>query len=104
MSSAFDCRLGVSMAVINTGKGKTLFENIESNMVVERRTVEDAERADDALVKDSIYPEQRDAIYECLNRRGLEAVIKKYYTVNTAYFIRKAIRKAKKIFGGVLNR
>ena len=105
MSSAFDCRLGVSMAVINTGKGKTLFENIESNMVVERRTVEDAERANDALVKDSIYPEQRDAIYECLNRRGLEAVIKKYYTVNTAYFIRKAIRKAKKIFGGrVLNR
>lgn len=80
ISKAFDTYMGVSMALLNTEKGVALFEAVRDELFVESRSLEDAVQANDALVKGSVYPKQRDAIYRLFRKEGFQAQFKKYYT------------------------
>ena len=100
ISTAFDAKLGVSMAIINSAKGRVLFDNIRSDMIVEEHTIEEAISANDALIKRSEYSRYRDKIYHQLDKYGLEKVIKKYYTENWKTSLRKAAGSAKRILLG----
>lgn len=82
ISNLFDVKLGVSMALINSEKGSVMFKRIASQMIVEERTIEEAIRGNAALVVGSVYPKNRDEIYDCFNRYGFDRVVKKYYTEN----------------------
>lgn len=80
ISKAFDTYMGVSMALLNTEKGIALFEAVRDELNIEARSIEDAVQANDALVKGSVYPKQRDAIYRLFQAEGFQAQFKKYYT------------------------
>lgn len=80
ISELFDPYMGVSMALLNTYRGITLFDAVRDELLVETRTVDEAVRANDALVKGSIYPKQRDAIYRYWRIHGFQKQFKKFYT------------------------
>lgn len=95
MSTVFDSYMGVSMALLNTEKGVFLFEAIQDRMITEKRNIEDAIMANDALVKGSAYPKQRDAIYRCWQTKGFQEQFEKFYTDNLWKTFRLKISIAK---------
>lgn len=100
ISNAFDVKLGVSMLLINSEKGKQIFEKIKDRLRLEERMVEDAIRANDALVKGSKYPQDRDAIYRCFVTYGFSKTIRKFYSKLSKRQIVYRLYKIKKhIFG-----
>ncbi len=80
ISTAFNTTLGVSMLLVNTEKGQQLFDKIKNQMQVEQRTVQEAIQANDALIKTSVYPQYRDAIYETFIKKGFTKTMRKYYS------------------------
>lgn len=79
ISTVFDSRLGVSMVLLNTKKGECFFEKIKESMLFEERTLQDAINGNDALIKITPMVPWRDEIYEVLNKRGYDAVVRRFY-------------------------
>ncbi len=79
ISVGFDSKQGVSMALLNTDKGIQLFNEIKSQMIIEKRSLEDAVKANNALLEKCPYPKHRDDIYHNFIKHGFEFVEKKYY-------------------------
>lgn len=92
-SSKFNSYLGVSMVIINTQKAINYFEKIKEDMIVEERTLEDAISSNDALVKGTSFPKNRNVIYKCFFKKGFNAMYKKYYKNTFFKKIKAVIRK-----------
>lgn len=80
ISNTFDTYKGVSMLLVNTDKGRKLFEKIQDGLIIERRSVEEAIRANDALVKTSFYHHDRNNIYKYFCSKGFSKTIRKFYS------------------------
>ncbi len=93
-SSVFDETLGVSMVLVNTERARRIFEELIPDMLVEERTIADAIQSNDALVKGSVLPRKRDAIYACFAKKGFKVMFRKYYQLN---FIKRCKAEIKKL-------
>ena len=101
ISTSFDTYKGVSMLLINTKKAEQIFEQIKEELFIERRSVEEAVLANDALVKGSVYPPDRDDIYRCFEKSGFSKMIRKFYSAfskrrilsNLYHFKKKILKK-----------
>ena len=69
---------GVSMIMINTEKGETMFRKIKDRFYYEEKTLEDAKIDNHNLYSNDIRPEIRDRIYEELQNTKPEVFMKKY--------------------------
>lgn len=81
-SKTFDTTLGVSMLIINNEKALRVFEEIKDGMILEERTIENAIECNDALVRGSVLPKYRDALYSCFSKNGFDVMFKRYYQLN----------------------
>lgn len=103
ISKKFDSHLGVSMVITNTEKGMKSFSSIQKELICEIHTVEEAVLANPALVKGTPKPKNRNAIYRYYQKKGFEKMIKRYYSDNIYYFVRKKMSMFKhqiKVFLG----
>jgi len=82
ISEAFNTKLGVSMALINTKKGQKLFDSIRSELFTEVRSIDEAMKSNDALYKGSCLPWQRNKIYKFYNSHGFTATINHFYSAS----------------------
>lgn len=92
MTNEFDTRNGVSMVLLNTDFAGIIFEKISDRFQIVDMTLDQAVRANDALVHTCKYPKERDAIYTCYARQGFDTMFPKYY-VDTP--VQKIKRKSK---------
>lgn len=95
----FDDEKGVSLLLINTGKGKVAFEEIAKNLEYRTATVADAVAEQPRLrgiaVKPSSY---RDAFWQKLRENGMDdiAVEEGFFTPTTGYRLKKKLEAVKK--------
>lgn len=69
---------GTSAILINTPKGKNLFNNIKENLEYTKEKMEDIKRYNSALIKSVPYNQRRDEFFADINKKEFEEVIKKY--------------------------
>ena len=99
MTNEFDTRNGVSMVLLNTDFAGNIFEKISDRFQIVDMTLDQAVRANDALVHTCKYPKERDAIYTCYARQGFDTMFQKYY-VDTP--VQKIKRKSKVLLGKII--
>lgn len=80
ISQTFNTALGVSMVILNTEQGRYLFENIKRELTCESHSIDEAIRANEALICGSKETKRRDAIYRYYIKHGFAKMYKKYYT------------------------
>lgn len=95
ISRAFDAHLGVSMAILNTRKGIQLFGAVQSEMIQEVHSVDEAIRANDALEKGCTPSKQRDMIYRYFTKKGFSKTSDRFYTLNHRKALRVGLSKIK---------
>lgn len=74
-----DTSNGVSVALINTEKGNTLFNNIKNKIFFEKRTIEEAIAGNDQLRHPSIKNENYEKFKELYKKYGFENAIKECF-------------------------
>lgn len=72
----FEDTKGVSIAIINSGKGKRLFEEIKPEIVFKKTTVENS--LQEPLVKPYKQPRNRDKFWKDYKSKSLNKIINKY--------------------------
>lgn len=101
-STAFKSNLGVSMAICNTEKGKTLLTDVKDKLILEEHTLEEVVLANDALIKGSTLPKRREQIYKCFIKKGFEKTYNKYYAETvyrkTRMRLSAFLQKVKQVF------
>ena len=99
MTDEFDVKNGVSMLLLSTDLARSIFEKVADQYQVVDMTLDQAIRANDALVHTCTYPKNRDRIYHYFYKHGFDMMYKRYY-IDTP--IKKVKRKLKKIIKEVL--
>lgn len=69
---------GISAVLINSEKGKILFENIKNDLIISKESIEDIKKYNPSFIKSSYYNEKRDAFFEDLNSKDFEEILRKY--------------------------
>ena len=95
ISKAFNCKLGVSMAILNTEQGKKLFQKIQGELISEAHSIEDAIRANEALIRGSKETKRRDAIYRYYINYGFKKMYIKFYSHDWSRALRIQLSKIK---------
>ena len=100
MTSDFDTFNGVSMVLINSMKAQKIFGEIENCFIVKNMSIQDAIRANDALIHTCKYPRKRDKIYKDWHKNGFLEMYKKRYTEKLSSKIIFNLKKYIKILIG----
>ncbi|HEX9058869.1 MAG TPA: Coenzyme F420 hydrogenase/dehydrogenase, beta subunit C-terminal domain, partial [Clostridia bacterium] len=91
----FDDNRGTSFVIVNTPKGREMFEKISGELVYEKALINDSEQP--MLNHPSIMPEDRHLFFDDYINKGLKFCFKKYadYTLSfeIIYRIKKAVKK-----------
>ncbi len=95
-SNAFDAFKGVSMVIVNTEAASHIFDEMKDNMIIEKRSVDDAISSNDALIVGSALPKHRDNIYKTFSKKGFAPMFKRYYEKN---YFQQAKNLVKKFIG-----
>lgn len=99
LTSSFNLYNGVSLVLINTEKAKIIYNTIISRISSIDMTIDQAILSNDALIRSTPYPSDRDQIYEYFINNGFMKMYEKYYKIN--YFktiINNIKRKLKNIY------
>lgn len=98
LTTGFNSYLGVSMVLINTEKGKEIYRALSDRLVTTEMSLDQAIKANDALVHTCHYPSERDDIYRYYQKYGFSKMYKKYYSINyykvAKAFISKMIHRS----------
>ena len=93
---------GVSLVLINTEKGRKLFEAVKDNMNIISVKLEDCLQPN--LQHPSIIHPKRMDFERDYARKGFEYVMKKYGDMGWRYRVRRILGKVKRIMKGVLRK
>ena len=88
---------GTSLVMINSEKGKELFEEIKVNLFFEEKTLEEALEKNPSIVKAVVKNVHRDEFMKQINNERIDKLIKKYCKNNI-------VRKIKIQIKSILNR
>ena len=92
---------GTSMLLVNTKKGKTLFDNISEKIKFQSVDCSDAVKYNSSALKSVDKPKSRNKVIKQINSKNFEKIIKKYTSPS---FIRKCIIKARIIIKQIINK
>jgi len=76
VDSNLDDNKGTSVIMINTTKGKELFDEVESNICISETTIENVIPGNACLLESIEMPKYRDTFYKMLETKSFSAVIK----------------------------
>ena len=85
---------GVSAIIINTEKGKLIFESISDDLEYKECKLEEIEDGNPSLKSSGKYPKKRREFFENIDNLSIKRLEKKYASVS---LIKKIIRKIKRI-------
>lgn len=88
----FDDDKGVSMVILNTKKGKKIFDNVKADLICEIRNKKETE-ADQNLYKPSKISLQRGEFWNDFSKYGFEYIAKKYTGYGTKIKIKRLFKK-----------
>lgn len=97
---------GTSLVVINSDKGKELFELIKNNLKCVKTDLEEAIKYNPSMIKSVDIPKKRDKFFQELssgkiNENNIIKYMNKYTKVS---FVRKVLRKSKTILKNLLRK
>lgn len=69
---------GTSAVLVNSPKGKELFENIKKYIDYTKEHIEDIKKYNPSFIKSSTYNEKREEFFEDINKESFENIVKKY--------------------------
>jgi coenzyme F420-reducing hydrogenase beta subunit len=92
-----DDDMGVSLVLVNTSKGKTIFDNIKENLEVWESNTQNCLQPN--LVRPTKRPEKRDIFWQEYYNNGFEHIAKKYAGYNLKSIIKKNMKTFLKITG-----
>ena len=93
---------GTSLVIVNSDKGKILFDNIKNNTVFKEVNFEESIKYNTSMYKSVKMPKKRDEFFANLDNIEFDKLVKKY-TV-TPPFIRKVFSKVKRIIKKIIKR
>lgn len=105
-----DDNKGISLVLINSVKGKKLFEEIRDSVVYERTKVEDCVREQGNLQHPTEKPEEYDEFWSLYHQKGFESAVKKYCGYNAEddweklekdQYIKRLQNKAKRMIDSI---
>lgn len=90
---------GTSLMIVNSDKGKKIFDNIKSDVNYKKVNFEDAIKYNQSMIKSAKMDKNRDKFFENLDKLEFDKLVKKYtYTPGiTKKIVRKIKRLAKKL-------
>lgn len=86
----FSDNRGVSLVIVNTDKGRTLFEAVKKNCIVKETKIEDSMQM--PFVESVHRPENRDVFWEDYQKKDFRYIIKKYGRKNWKQDVKFCIR------------
>lgn len=94
-----DQEKGTSLVLINSEKGKKLFEKIKVNLISESCSLEEAINGDDSMLNSIEKNHSRKKFYKDLNKLPFEDLIEKYSKINTfSYAFSKIKSLARRVY------
>lgn len=84
---------GISVVIVNTEKGKELFEKIKYHFSCEEVTHEQAIDSNKSIVEASIYPPERKKFFLKCKKKGLEPTIECYTSRTLSARVQRKIRR-----------
>ena len=69
---------GVSAILINSEKGKKIFETIKEHLIFSKENIEDIKKYNPSFVVSSPYNEKREEFFEDLNNKSFEELMEKF--------------------------
>lgn len=88
---------GTSLVIVNTEKGKKLYEEIKEETLYKEVDFERSIEFNKAMYKSAEKPKLVDEFFDNLDKLEFDELVKKYTVVRKTSFIRKLFRKVKKI-------
>ena len=93
----FNDKKGLNLLIVNTTKGKNLIKNIDN--LIEKRNVDvnQAIKYNRSCVESCKIPKMRETFFENINENNFEKVTEKFTVKSSKSFIKRVLRKVKKI-------
>ena len=91
---------GTSLVIVNSEKGKRLFEEIKDSIVYETANLDDALKYNPSMIESVKVNNKRESFFEDLDEMDFESLAKKYL-VKTS-IIKRGIRKLKRIIKKII--
>ena len=88
---------GVSSVVINTSKGKKVFEEIKENLDIKNCSIKDVFEINKSLISSSPKPYNRNKFFEEMGKLTIEELSKKYKKKKRFYKLKQNIKKIIKV-------
>lgn len=89
---------GVSAIIINTEKGKMIFESISNNLEYKECKLEEIEDGNPSLKSSGKYPKKRKEFFENIDNLSIKKLEKKYASVSLVKKIKEKIKRIIKKF------
>lgn len=94
----FNDNKGTSLVIVNTKKGKDLFENIKDSMIYQESDFEESLKYNPSMYKSVAKPKNKDYFFENLNKLDFDELVGKYtIKPKNTTLIRKTLSKIKRI-------
>jgi coenzyme F420-reducing hydrogenase beta subunit len=98
----FDDDKGTSIIMVNSEKGKELFEIFKNSINYFETTMENAIMSNPAIIKSPAKNKNREKFFSNINKMDFDKLVKKY--VPDPSFFRRCVRKVKRVIKKVLKR
>jgi acetyltransferase-like isoleucine patch superfamily enzyme/coenzyme F420-reducing hydrogenase beta subunit len=82
---------GISVVMINSAKGKVLFDNAKDDMVVQRHTLDEVIEGNSALLENPVRTVKQDQFFKLLQRNPFSICVKKCTKENVIKFMKRKI-------------
>lgn len=73
-----DYKMGVSALIVNTEKGQGFIESLGKRIYLEKRTIEEIKRGNQAYIEAAKRPQKREVFFRQIEQYGLEKTVKMY--------------------------
>lgn len=95
---------GTSLVIVNTEKGQKLYDAIKDKMIYKEVDFEESIKYNTSMYKSVEKNKSRDKFFENLDKLEFDELVKKYAPVKKPSFVRRVLRKCKKIAKKILKR
>lgn len=95
---------GTSLVIVNTEKGKKLYEEIKEKTVYKEVDFEKSIEFNKAMYKSAEKPKLVNKFFDNLDKLEFDELVKKYTVVRKPSFIRRVLRKSKMILKNILQK
>ena len=93
----FNDKKGLNLLIVNTTKGENLIKNIDHLIEKRKVDVNQAIKYNKSCVESCKIPKMRETFFENINENNFEKVTEKFTVKSSKSFIKRALRKLKKI-------